>query len=109
MKKRIIGRTYDTEISYRIGDYVKNPLCPDKPDNPQYWEAALYITPRERRPFLHGKGGELSLFGSHIGNKVWTSGEKIIPLRLDVATKWAKRFIDDADALLKVFHNGKKD
>ena len=96
MKKVINGALYDTEIA--------KPLGKDSYSNPgdfQYWVETLYRT-KSGKFFLHGAGGALTKYAVSVGQNEWSGGEKIIPLDLDSAQKWAEEHLD-GDEYIRAF------
>lgn len=93
MKKVISGALYDTETAKLLGE--------DSYSNPgdfQHWTEQLYRT-KSGKYFLHGKGGAMTKYAVSVGQNEWSSGEKIIPLDLDSAQKWAEEHLDGDDYL----------
>lgn len=95
MKKIINGRIYNTETSTELG----------KDDqtfgNFSDWEEILYRK-QTGEYFLHGEGGPQTKYAQPIGENSWTGGEKIIPLSLESAKKWAEEHLE-ADEYEKIF------
>jgi len=52
--------------------------------------------------FLRGEGGPRSKYAEAVGPSEWCGGEKVIPLTLDSAQKWAEEYLD-ADEYEKIF------
>ena len=96
MKKVINGALYDTETAKPLGE--------DSCSNPgdfQYWVETLYRT-KSGKYFLHGKGGAMTKYAVSVGLNEWSSGEKIIPLDLESAQKWAEEHLD-GDEYIRAF------
>lgn len=95
MKKIINGRIYDTNTAKELGR-----------DDQTYgnfsdWEETLYRKSTGEY-FLHGEGGPQTKYAQQIGENSWTGGEKIIPLSLESAKKWAEEHLE-ADEYEKIF------
>lgn len=93
MKKVINGALYDTETA--------KPLGKDSYSSPRdfhHWEETLYRT-KSGKYFLHGEGGAMTKYAVCVAQNEWSGGEKIIPLDLDSAQKWAEEHLDGDDYL----------
>lgn len=95
MKKIINGRIYDTNTAKEMGR-----------DDQTYgnfsdWEETLYRKSTGEY-FLHGEGGPQTKYAQQVGENSWTGGEKIIPLSLESAKKWAEEHLE-ADEYEKIF------
>ena len=91
MKKVINGSLYDTETAKLLGE--------DSYSNPgdfHHWAEQLYRT-KSGKYFLHGEGGPASKYVREIGQNEWSGGEKIIPLTLESAQKWAEEHLSGDD------------
>ena len=96
MKKVISGALYDTETAKLLGkDSYSNP------GDFQYWVETLYRT-KSGKYFLHGEGGAMTKYAVSVGQNEWSGGEKIIPLDLDSAQKWAEEHLD-GDEYIRAF------
>ena len=93
MKKVINGALYNTETAKLLG---KNSYS--NPRDFRYWVETLYRT-KSGKFFLHGAGGALTKYAVSVGQNEWSGGEKIIPLDLDSAQKWAEEHLDGDDYL----------
>ena len=96
MKKVISGALYDTETAKLLGE--------DSYSNPgdfQYWVETLYRT-KSGKYFLHGEGGALTKYAVCVAQNECSGGEKIIPLDLDSAQKWAEEHLD-GDEYVRAF------
>ena len=96
MKKVINGALYDTETAKPLGE--------DSYSNPgdfQHWVETLYRT-KSGKYFLHGKGGAMTKYAVCVAQNEWSGGEKIIPLDLDSAQKWAEEHLD-GDEYIRAF------
>ena len=91
MKKVIDGALYDTETAKLLGE----DSC-GSPRDFDHWCESLYRT-KSGKYFLHGEGGALTKYAVSVGQNEWSGGEKIIPLDLDSAQKWAEEHLDGDD------------
>ena len=96
MKKIINGKRYDTDSAKECGSYYYS----NRRDF-HYLEETLYQK-RTGEFFLHGVGGPASKYAEYDGNNSWSGGEKIIPLSLEGAQKWAEENLD-ADEYESIF------
>lgn len=88
MKQIINGKRYDTETAEYIGfDDNMN----DASDF-GYYKESLYRK-RTGEFFLHGEGNAASKYARSTGQNNWSSGEKIIPLSVENAKKWAEEHL----------------
>lgn len=95
MKKIINGRIYDTNTAKELGK-----------DDQTYgnfsdWEETLYRKSTGEY-FLHGEGGPQTKYAQQVGENSWTGGEKIIPLSIESAQKWAEEHLE-ADDYERIF------
>ncbi len=84
MKKVIDNSVYDTSTARELG-------CAEY-SNPGdfYWTCeTLYVT-RANKYFLHGEGGAMTQYAKSLGGGSFQGSEKIIPLSIDEAKKWAE-------------------
>ena len=96
MKKVINGSLYDTETAKLLGE--------DSYSNPRdfaHWRETLYRT-KSGKYFRHGKGGAMTKYAVSVGQNEWSGGEKIIPLTLESAQKWAEEHLS-GDDYIKAF------
>lgn len=91
MKKVINGRRYDTDTAKEMGFTSKN-----YPNDFGYWEETLYRK-NTGEYFLCGKGNAASKYAESCGQNEWCGGEKIIPLDIEAAQKWAEEYLDADD------------
>ena len=91
MKKIINGRRYDT-------DTAKEVACDSYSNRSDfaYWKETLYRK-NTGEFFLHGVGGPMSRYAESAGQNQWSGGQKIIPLTLEAAQKWAEEHLDAAE------------
>lgn len=91
MKKVINGKLYDTDKArYLGGDSYSNSR------DFHHWTEELYQK-RTGEFFLYGEGGPMSKYAESIGQNQWSGGEKIIPLTLNNAMKWAEEHLRAED------------
>ena len=96
MKKVINGALYDTETAKLLGeDSYSNP------GDVHHWTEQLYRT-KSGKYFLHGEGGAMTKYAVCVAQNEWSGGEKIIPLDLDSAQKWAEEHLD-GDEYIRAF------
>ena len=93
MKKVINGALYDTETAKLLGEDSYSNL-----GDFQYWVETLYRT-KSGKYFLHGEGGAMTKYAACVAQNEWSSGEKIIPLDLDSAQKWAQEHLDGDESI----------
>lgn len=87
MKKIINGRRYDTTSAKEVGyDYYSNP------GDFSYWRETLYRK-NTGEFFLHGEGGPNSKYSQSVGLNEWSGGERIMPMSLEEAQKWAEEHL----------------
>lgn len=88
MKKIINGKRYDTDTAKSMGE--------DSYSNTRdfsHWCETLYRK-NTGEFFLHGEGGPMSRYAVSTGQNEWRGGEKIIPLTIEAARKWAEEHLD---------------
>ena len=96
MKKVIDGKRYDTGTAKKMGaDGYSNRR------DFNYWYETLYRKSTGEF-FLYGEGGPASKYAETIGQNEWSGGEKIIPLTIESAKKWAEDHLD-ADEYEAIF------
>ncbi len=96
MKKIINGKRYDTNTAKHIHG-TRNSI----PSDFAYWREDLYVK-RTGEYFLHGQGGPMSKYSQQVGQNEWTGGQKIVPLNLKEAQKWAEKYLS-ADEYEEIF------
>ena len=96
MKKIINGKRYDTDTAKEIGCASYS-----NPRDFNYWCETLYRK-NTGEFFLHGEGGPRSRYAVTIGQNEWSGGEKLIPLSIEAAQKWAEENLS-ADDYEKLF------
>lgn len=82
MKKIISNKLYDTDTARMVG-------WDDGGDGFYHWREELYQK-RTGEYFLYGSGGAASRYAVCTWANEWSGGEKIIPLDLEAARKWAE-------------------
>lgn len=96
MNKIINGKRYSTDSAKEMGyDSYSNPT------DFAYWVETLYRK-NTGEYFLHGEGGPMSRYAETIGQNQWTGGEKIMPLTVEAAQKWAEEHLT-ADEYESIF------
>lgn len=96
MKKIINGKRYDTNTAKELGyDSYSNR------SDFSYWCETLYRKTTGEF-FLHGEGGPNSRYAESVGLNSWTGGERIMPMSLEEAQKWAEEHLD-GDEYEKIF------
>ena len=88
MKKVINGKRYDTTSATKLAEY-ENTI---DVRNHNRFEETLYEK-KTGEYFLHGAGGAGSKYGVWFENS-GSPGEKIMPLSLAEAKKWAEEYLD---------------
>lgn len=89
MKKIINGKKYDTETATKKASAYASCSMSDF----GYWEEELYQK-RTGEFFLYGHGGPASKYSVTVGQNEWSGGEKLIPLSMEAAQKWAEKHLD---------------
>lgn len=89
MKKIINGKRYDTDTAKECGTAYSKLGRRDF----GYWEETLYQK-RTGEFFLYGEGGPASRYAVSAGQNSWSGGEKIIPLSVENAMKWAEEHLE---------------
>ena len=95
MNKIINGKRYSTDSAKEMAsDSYSNYT------DFHYWSETLYRK-NTGEYFLHGEGGPMSRYAETIGQNQWTGGEKIIPLSVEAAQKWAEEHLtgDEYEAI----------
>ena len=94
MKKIINSKVYDTEKATFLGSDGSG-------DGFSRWHEELYQK-RTGEFFLYGSGGPMTRYAVSCGQNQWSGGEKIIPMSMESARKWAEEHLS-ADAYEKIF------
>lgn len=92
MKKIINGKLYNTETARKLGSYEN--MADYR--NFHYFCEALYQK-RTGEYFLHGEGGPMTQYARTIDQNSWSGGEKIMPMSVEAARKWAEEHLDADD------------
>lgn len=88
MKKVIDGKRYDTDTAKKLAyDSYSNPR------DFNHWVEELYRK-NTGEFFLYGCGGPMSRYAVSTGQNEWSGGEKIMPLSIEAAQKWAEEHLD---------------
>lgn len=87
MKKKIKQKIYDTDKAKCLGCWVSGVR-----NDPHYIKEELFQK-KTGEFFIHGQGAHLSRYAERVDEKVWTYGEKIIPLNYEEAEKWSKEHL----------------
>ena len=96
MKKIINGKRYDTETARLVGADGSGEY-----GSLYWWEETLYRKSTGEF-FIHGEGGAGSKYARAIGGSGWDIGERLMPLTLEEAQKWAEEHLD-SDQYEKIF------
>ena len=87
MKTKINRKTYDTEAAKALAIYSNN-----QPLGSAFWfSEILYIT-SDGEHFIHGRGGAMTQYAKRCKSRSNASGEAIIPITMDYAKAWTKRW-----------------
>lgn len=97
MKKIINQKRYDTDTAKEMGYDCYNGSRSDF----QWWQETLYRK-QTGEFFLHGEGGAMSRYAEAVGNSSWCGGERIMPLTVEEAQKWAEKHLT-ADEYESIF------
>lgn len=89
MKKIINGRRYDTETAKKMAYAASRLGVRDF----GYWEETLYRK-QTGEFFIYGYGGPASRYAQSSGLNSWTGGDRIMPLTLEEAQRWAEEHLD---------------
>jgi hypothetical protein len=96
MNKIINGRRYDTERAKKVAEWY----------NGQYgsfhYVGEQLFRKQTGEFFLYGEGGPMTKYAKAIGQNEWSGGERIMPLSLEDAQKWAEDHLD-ADEYEEIF------
>lgn len=96
MKKIINGKVYNTETAERLSGWSDGLGWRDF----NHVEEELYRK-KTGEYFLYGQGGPMSRYAVSEGNG-WSSGDRIMPMSYEEATKWAEKHLD-ADEYEEIF------
>lgn len=89
MKKIINGRRYDTNTAKELA-YWQNMY---DVRNFSHYSETLYRK-NTGEYFLYGEGGPSSKYSRTVGTNEWSGGERIMPLSLEEAKKWAEEHLE---------------
>ena len=87
MKTKINGKIYDTDAAQPLTIYSNNQLY----GSTIRFTEILYIKP-DGEYFLHGSGGAMTQYAKRYKSRSNASGEAIIPMTVDQAKAWVKRW-----------------
>lgn len=96
MKKIIDGRRYDTDSAKYLAESIYSNYS-----DFHYWKETLYRKTTGEY-FLHGEGGPMSRYATATGQNSWSGGERIMPMSIEDAQKWAEEHLD-GDEYEKLF------
>jgi hypothetical protein len=97
MKQIINGKMYNTETAKKLAYYCNIPNIRDF----SHYRETLYKK-KTGEYFLHGEGGAMTKYSKTVGLNEWSSGEKIMPMTIEKAKKWAEKYLY-ADEYEKIF------
>lgn len=89
MKKVINGRRYDTETANELAKWHNM----QDVRNFSHCKETLYRKTTGEY-FLYGEGGPSSKYSRTVGTNSWSGGERIMPLSLEEAQKWAEEHLE---------------
>lgn len=89
MKKIINGKRYDTDTAKELG-WTSSAVGRN---DFHFWKEVLYQK-RTGEFFLYGEGGPASRYSRAVGLNEWSGGERLMPLTLEEAMKWAEENLD---------------
>lgn len=95
MKKIINGKKYDTETAQMLGEYDN---CRRSFD----YKCETLYRKKTGEFFLYGEGGANTEYSKVCGDNSWCGGERIIPLTVENAKKWAETHMT-GDEYEKIF------
>lgn len=97
MRKIINSKLYDTDTAKELGSWSNGGGWSDF----SHMCETLYRK-RTGEFFLHGEGGPMTKYAESTGQNSWSGGEKIIPLTIASARKWAEENLT-ADEYADIF------
>ena len=87
MKTKINRKLYDTDAAHPLAIYSNyQPI-----GSCFHFSEVLYIKP-DGEYFLHGSGGSMTQYAKRYKSRSNASGEAIVPMTVDQAKAWAKRW-----------------
>ena len=87
MKTKINRKTYDTEAAHPLAIYSSyQPV-----GSMFHFSEVLYIKP-DGEYFLYGRGEAMTQYAKRYKNRSNASGEAIVPMTVEQAKAWAKRW-----------------
>lgn len=89
MKKVINNRLYNTATAKERGSWDNG-----RPYSDFAWCEEKLYQKKTGEFFLHGAGGPMSRYAESREQNAWGSGERIIPLTVEAARKWAEEHLD---------------
>ena len=105
MKKVINRKRYDTDTATLMGsDSYSNSR------DFKHWTEELYRKSNGEY-FLYGEGGPLTKYARTVGQNEWTGGERIMPLSVEAAKKWAEEHLsgEEYEAIFGVIEDTSDD
>lgn len=91
MNKIIKGKRYSTDSAKAMASDEFGSVT-----DFSHWEETLYRK-NTGEYFLYGEGGPASKYAESVGQNQWRGGEKIIPLSIEAAQKWAEEHLDGTE------------
>jgi hypothetical protein len=87
MKTKINRRIYDTEVAQPLAIYINS-----QPEGSIFHFSEILYIKSDGEYFLHGSGGSMTPYAKKYQSRSNASGEAIVPLSMDQAKVWVKRW-----------------